>query len=437
MHRLREHYTLEIDIPEIRVTVPAIVFRKRRTDGVCAAFTQIDQKLQISSFYYVGADWLPGSEKEHWFIVEPKLNPKHDSETGMPLPINASEEAQLKRIDVSKMLFDALSHPEVYIHTDELFEIKFDSPSICLPKQDDLLSPLLIIRFLKVVKRIVRKGLKKSYYKVDHNLHGKVKGKVLVSHTIKQNHAKNKDLHTYCRFEEFGDNGIENRLIKKTLLFVQRYLNTFQGLNEQKFFQQTMDFIQPAFSQVSPEVELHQIKHVKFNAFYRDYNEAIRLAKMILRRFGYNIQAINNQSTIDTPPYWIDMSKLFELYVLGKLKMAFGSKIEYLIRTYGNELDFLLSDGDDSIVIDAKYKPSYSVYVNHQDIRQVSGYSRLLRIREKAKVSPEKMLDCVIIYPDLENGSDSIVELKIDPIKEYEKVWKVGIAVPQQSNFLN
>lgn len=107
--------------------------------------------------------------------------------------------------------------------------------------------------------------------------------------------------------------------------------------------------------------------------------------------------------------------------------MAFGSKIEYLVRTYGNELDFLLSDGDDSIVRDAKYKPSYLVYVNHQDIRQVSVYSRLLRIREKAKVSPEKMLDCVIIYPDLENGSDSIIELKKDPIKEYEKVCEVGL----------
>lgn len=128
------------------------------------------------------------------------------------------------------------------------------------------------------------------------------------------------------------------------------------------------------------------------------------------------------------------MSKLFELYVLGKLKKRFGAEIKYHPTTYGNELDFLLSNGDNSMVIDAKYKPNYSVYVNHQDIRQVSGYARLTKIRKDAKVSPEKMLDCVIIYPDLENGSDSIIELKKDPIKEYEKVWKVGVRVPLKSN---
>jgi len=89
-----------------------------------------------------------------------------------------------------------------------------------------------------------------------------------------------------------------------------------------------------------------------------------------------------------------------------------------------------MSKEDESIVIDSKYKPSYSVYVNHQDIRQVSGYSRLRRIRERAKVSPNKMLDCVIIYPDLRAGVDTISDLRVYGIKEYEKVWKVGVNLP-------
>lgn len=261
-----------------------------------------------------------------------------------------------------------------------------------------------------------------------------MKGKILVGHTIKQNLSRNKELHTHCRFEEFGDNGMENRLIKKTLLFVQRYLSTFHGLRDHQYFQSTMDFIQPAFSQVSSKVELHDIKHIKFNAFYKDYNEAIRLAQLILRRFGYNIQAIKNLSTIDTPPYWIDMSKLFELYVLGKLKESpYGKDIIYHPRTYGNELDFLYKANDNSIVIDAKYKSSFKDSVNHQDIRQVSGYSRLKRIRERAGVSPEKMMDCIIIYPDLNSQNKNIPNLSGEPIKEYEKVFKIGITVPLQS----
>lgn len=124
------------------------------------------------------------------------------------------------------------------------------------------------------------------------------------------------------------------------------------------------------------------------------------------------------------------MIKLFELYVLGKLKKTFGSQVDYQVRTNGNELDFLFKDGENSKIIDAKYKPCYKDYVNHQDIRQVSGYSRLMKIREKVGVSSKKMMDCVILYPDLENGTEEITKLTEIPIKEYEKVFKIGITIP-------
>lgn len=433
MHTLPEHSSLEIPFPEAMESIDAIVFRKRRTDGLCAAFTKTGENLTISSTYYVGADWISKGNSIHWFFVEPKLNPKYDHVSGEPISLSPDEATNLKRIDVSKMLFEALSHPGIYEHTQELFEIKFDSPHIPLPKQDDLLSPLLIIRFLTVVKEIVRKGLKKCYYPVDRNLYGKVKGKVLVGQTIKQNHAKNKDLHTYCRFEEFGDNGIENRLIKKTLLFVQRYLHTFKGLMDQKFFQQTMDFIQPAFSQVSADVELHQIKQVKFNAFYKDYNEAVRLAQIILKRFGYNIQAIQNLPTIDTPPYWIDMSKLFELYVLGKLKDRFKStaRLEYQFGDRANHLDFLLDSGSHKMVIDAKYKTRYIDHFKTEDIRQVSGYARLKKVHKFFNLDHGTLIDCLIVYPDIENGEDDVPE-KLDtiPINHYFGMYKLGLNIP-------
>ena len=176
-----------------------------------------------------------------------------------------------------------------------------------------------MIQFLNQVKDIVKKGIKKSYYKVEKNLYAKVKGKVLVSQTIKQNHVKNKNLNTYCQYEQFGVDGLENRLIKKTLTFIRRYLSTYKSLGSEVYFQETFNFIQPAFEEVSEEVQLHNIKHFKFKPFYKNYEKAIELAKLILQRFSYNLNSIQDQETILTPPYWIDMSKLFELYVLEKL----------------------------------------------------------------------------------------------------------------------
>lgn len=422
----REHSTSQIEAPIEGKWISDILFLNRK-EAKCARFFQESGNHFLECSYYVGVDWFPHRDKE-WFYVESKLNKNYEKNTGEEK--EALDSKDIVEVDVLKMLFDALQEPEVREHTHELFEIKFDSEWIPLKRKQDLISPLIMIQFLNLVKDIVRKGLKKSYYRVEENLYAKVKGKVLVGQTIKQNLVKNKNLNTVCQYEQFGVNGIENRILKKTLVYIKRYLSTYKGLSHASFFQESFNYIQPAFLDVSEEVSLNDIKHLKFNPFYKNYEKAIELAKLILQRFSYNLNSIQDQETILTPPFWIDMSKLFELYVLGKLKKRFGAVIKYHPTTYGNELDFLLSKGDDSIVIDAKYKPSYSVYVNHQDIRQVSGYARLRTIRERANVISEKMLDCVIIYPELETGVDSITDLRIVPIKEYEKVWKVGVKLP-------
>src|SRR5690606_21566625 len=160
------------------------------------------------------------------------------------------------------------------------------------------------------------------------------------------------------------------------------------------------------------------------------------LAKLILQRFSYNLNSIQDRETVLTPPFWIDMSKLFELYVLGKFKDSdqYGSKILYHPITMGNELDYLLLDGDNSIVIDAKYKLGYKLTSHegyHEDIRQVSGYARLKNVRQKAGVSSQdKLLDCLIIYPDQEAAESIPENLKKVEIEAYERIYKVGVRLP-------
>ncbi|WP_163380123.1 5-methylcytosine restriction system specificity protein McrC [Cyclobacterium sp. SYSU L10401] len=430
-YSLREHITNSFDFPEDEFS-EEIRFKKKRTDGSCAAFKVAGQEMTISTTYYVGADWIPQHEGKHWIYVASKLNTKFDEESGEESIQNPEE---LVRVDVLKMLFQALEEPEVRDHTQELFEIKFDQPWIPLQKYQDLISPLIMIQFLNQLKDIVRKGLKKSYYKVERNLYAKVKGKVLVSKTIKQNLVKSKNLNTHCLYEEFGVDGLENRLLKKTLTFIRKYLATVKGLDSASYFEEAFCFIQPAFETVSEEVQLYEIKHFKFNPFYKNYEKAIELARLILQRFSYNLHTIQEQETILTPPYWIDMSKLFELYVLGKLKDEYGSKIAYHQRTYGNELDFLYVDGTDVKIIDAKYKPQYigkSHQGLHNDIRQVSGYARSKAIREKAGVrDPNKLLECVIVFPNQNSESMEINNLHQLEVEQYEKAWKVGVKLPQ------
>lgn len=389
-----------------------LLFKKKRNSEICLNIIPELENIgfhKIQCSYYVGVDWI---DKDISIYVEPKLNEGAD------------------QTDYLTMLFSALSHPEIFKYTDELFEIKFDKQEIEIEQQQDKLTPLLVILFLKLVQEMVRKGLKKSYYRVEENLNSRIKGKVLVSRTIKENILKNKMLKTYCSYDEFGYNGFENRLIKKALSFVKRYMPKLKMFNAEKFAEPILNYINPAFENVSDEVNLNDVKHTKKNLFYKEYEEAIRLAKIILRRFGYNITNTENQ-TIKTPPFWIDMSKLFELYVLGMLK---DCNVELIYQFQGNygKPDFLLQK--EKIVVDAKYK---IIYQNSEyeidNIRQISGYARDKKVLKRLNIDEKEIADCLIIYPDQINGKEDFktIKFKENEIDKFVQFYKVGVKLPK------
>lgn len=377
-----------------------------------------NKKHAISNSCFIGVDWIIENKKA--IYIEPKLNNESTQQT-----------------DYLKMLFSALKNPEVAKHTDDLFEIRWDKTLIEITQQQDLLTPLLVIQYLQLVKEIVRKGLKKSYYKVENNLYAKVKGKVMVSQTIKQNLVKNKPLHTYCSYDEFGLNNLENRLLKKALIFIQRYLPNIKNLQNEKYTTEIFSYINPAFELVSEEVNLHDIKNAKTNIFYKEYEEATQLAKLILKRFGYNITN-TQQKTIKTPPFWIDMSKLFELYVLGLLKDIYGSYVLYGGKeaklNYGLP-DYLITKDNEKCIADAKYKTLYNEKGKYDidNIRQLSAYARDKKTFSKLGIKENEIIDCLIIYPL--NIQRPNLDFKID-IESYEEVGtfvgfkKIGVPIP-------
>src|SRR5690606_20386110 len=109
-------------------------------------------------------------------------------------------------------------------------------------------------------------------------------------------------------------------------------------------------------------------------------------------------------------------------------------EIHYQFATYGNALDILISHADFRMVIDAKYKLHYKAGHLHQDIRQVAGYARLNKVREKLKVEDDMNIDCLILFPDMDNGVENLDVQTIDrerqEIKAYYKVYKLGVRLP-------
>lgn len=391
-------------------------------DHFCLKLVAAEKMIQLQSSYFVGVQWL--RENELFVHVYPKFDKEETVE-----------------VDYLKMLRQAFSTTESIKHLNQLTHIDFDQPSISIDQKDDLLTPLLVIQYMQLLKHIVQKGLKKSYFRVNRNLRSRVKGKVMVNETIKTNHARQKMLHTVCTYDEFGVDHLENRLLKKAFVFGQRAL---EGLRKAQpgvdALDESIRYVSPAFQMVGDELDHREVRHFKTNPLYKEYEEALKLAKLILKRYGYNITKTESAGKVETPPFWIDMSKLFELYVLQKLKEKFPvhGEVIYQPSINGRYPDYLIksTDGDYKVVVDAKYKKYNSTNVNIEDIRQIAGYARMTGVYGLLGLDLEKSknIDCLIIYPDVQNDVESFEKMKFlndkNKLSNYEGIFKIGVALP-------
>lgn len=408
IHSFCEHSVREISSEE---HLTEVILFKGKEGNNCIEVVDNGEKKCVHCHYYVGIDWLV--KEKVAIYVAPKLD----------LPS--------QQINYFAMLYSCF-HSDMADEISGLYEIKWTEPSIEISQKQDILMPFLVMQFLYQLKKIVKRGLKKSHYSIDKNLLYKIKGKIKVSETIKNNIAKNERYSTYCQYQEFGLDCIENRILKKALLFVQKYLSLFPNYG---CISPIVHFCLPAFQNVSENIGEHHIKNFHHNAFYKDYKEGLWLAHQILKRLGYNIKSIDKNSVIKTPPFWIDMPKLFEMYVFSKLKENYHHCITFQAKGSSGNPDFLLISEDNRCIIDTKYKEKYTdnqYYI--EDVRQLSGYARDIRILSQLgykKVEEQCVLvDCIIIYPD-QSASESLSQnLKEKSIPEFVGFYKVPIKLP-------
>jgi len=426
-----------------------------------------EESYALQADYYVGLDWLVEGKK--FVHVQPKVNAKLlelfraglDKEAEDNQEKAAEEEAKAKKelesanngeetlqVNYLRMLLDIYTSNITNQQIGQLVKIDWDASPIKIEQKDDQLTPFLVVQFLRLLQSIVRKGLKKSYYKVQENLNNRVKGKILVGKHIKQNVFKNRMTNTWCEYQMFGEDHLENRFLKKVFSFCTSYIqnNTFLQEDIKDKTTHIINYCRPAFEHIGDEIKETSLRNMKPNPFFKEYTEAVQLGNYILRKFAYNISS-TSADVVETPPFWIDMPRLFELYVYRKLLDANENdtgKILYQFGTYGNYLDLLIKNGEDSIIVDAKYKLHYQNSHIHQDIRQVAGYARLKKVREKLAIPPDddRNIACLIIFPTL---SDQFPDLSLASIKSkihdksgsspfeikaYHKVYKLGIPLP-------
>ena len=170
---------------EILKTKSVRVFRTERGQVISPFSLSVsEEKITLASHYYIGIDWLATGAP---LYVAPKMNHK----------------SQEKEIDYLRMLSEVYKAPIAAEYTQDLIKIYWKEPQITIEQQKDFLTPFLVIQFLQLLKRIVRKGLKKSYYKEGENLCSRIKGKIQIGKHLKQNVFKNKLTSHICQYQAF------------------------------------------------------------------------------------------------------------------------------------------------------------------------------------------------------------------------------------------
>jgi 5-methylcytosine-specific restriction enzyme subunit McrC len=329
-----------------------------------------DGKRVLKAYWFVGITRLPLEDGEIIVQVEPKIE-------GM---------------DLSSMLIKVLSHPVVsrHVHFGKTYEIFTEDPPIDVEDAPKDFLMFLAIHYIKVLYDLVRRGLQRGYRMETRNLRGRVRGRLLVGRTVRQNWARGKRHYAYSTYQVYTEDTLENRILKAAFLKAKGYLNslnlmtgglipwvgriglTMEGVSTQRIY--PTDF------------GLVVVQRIR-----KDYALALNLAKLILRTLGYDPTVETTKERIrHIYPYWIDMNELFERYVEVKLregevgelkgwKVYPGYERGEGIPTDIKELrpDFVFVKDGKVAIGDAKYKLKYGEDWIKEDLQQVALYGRI------------------------------------------------------------
>lgn len=367
--------------------------------------------------YFIGAAWLVSDELA--VVVTPKV-----------------PDIDFVQMFLAALEIDTQKESNYFA---QCYGIQFDEPQIETHEELNQLTPLLVLHFISLLERLVKHGLKKDYLLHEENLKAKVKGRILFGKHLKTNVFQQRSDRMYCQYQEYTDDIPENRLLKKALLFSERILDRCDSLKRQSQYpeiQLRLNRLKASFSHISDEIEPYQVQKLSSNKLFKGYKEAIRVAKMILRRFDYSIREASSEQH-STPPFWIDMTRLYEMWVLCRLQKNAVNPIMFQeVGFYGRQVaDFVIRE--ESLILDAKYKSKYvEDWVDIDDIRELSGNARDDRLLPNLQedYSPR----CIILYPgntdELKPESDVLFEQQGRKILHYRNFYKISVPLPVYNN---
>ena len=301
---------------------------------------------------------------------------------------------------------------------------------------------IFINMYISEVRALAKKGLKSAYIQQEDNLRY-YKGKLMVSEHIKRNVAHKERF--YVAYDEYQVNRPENRLIKATLLKLQKVTNDNHNAKE---IRQLLSYFELVDTSVNYRKDFAQ---VEIGRNTKDYETVIPWSKVFLMNKSFTFFSGRDIARALLFP----MEKVFEAYVADNLRrimrgtgwnVSTQDKGHYLFmapeKRFALRPDIVMKKNErQPIILDAKWKclvndVKKNYGISQADMYQMYAYGKKYNTSEIWLLYPktedtEKIKDKTydsgdnikvhLFFVDVANIDKSLLELK-EKIEKVEKV---------------
>ena len=272
---------------------------------------------------------------------------------------------------------------------------------------------IFINMYLYQLSLLTRKGLKSAYISQEDTLNV-FKGKLLVNRHLKENigHAERFSL----AYDEFNLNRPENRLIKSTLLKLQKIStssNNLKSIRQQLIY---FDLVAPSWNYAS------DFDEVQIDRTTKDYEEILAWSKVFLMNKSFSIFSGDNKARALLFP----MEKVYESFVSMHIVDIFEREHysvstqdtgRYLLKEENRNIfslrpDIVVKDKEENtIIMDTKWKrlydsPQENYGISQTDMYQMYAYSK--------KYNANKVW---VLYPRVNELENRIIEFRDEDTK--------------------
>lgn len=246
---------------------------------------------------------------------------------------------------------------------------------------------IFINMYLQEVRHLVKRGIKSDYVRQEDNLKY-YKGKLMISEHIKANIAHAERF--YVAYDEFHPNRAENRLVKSTLLKLQRLTTSAENSKE-------IRQLLTAFEMVDPSINYEKdFAHVVINRNTKEYEMLMQWSKVFLMNKSFTTFSGKKNSRALLFP----MEAVYESYVAQQMKKVFSpagwdvssqDKGQYLFmeprRQFALRPDIVCTIGNRTVIMDTKWKSLIdserkNYGIAQSDMYQMYAYSKKYRTSE-------------------------------------------------------